>query len=480
MFKKTLFCFSSLIIYSAQAQNVSERLEQRLDNQRFQQIEQPQIQVFPQPVAASNSRAETQFTSAQFQQRPDLIIRAMPPALVKANSSLVKFLLPFYQQIPQQLQDPMWLTWAEAIIQKSEKNYRTSIKLYRELIAKHPDIIPIRLQLAIALFENKASIAAEDQFYKLRSEKLPTDMLQMINHYLAAIKQSPPWEFNLGLTYLYDPNINNAPKTGKWGPWSAPKPESARGWGMNFDITKKWTWKNQFFNQMLVTGSSKYYWDNKKYNEYQGRFSLGFGWENAEQTLSLSPFIGQLWYAGGNEQSQAVKRFSHEVGLQTQWRYWLSSQWQLNTSYEYAKQYYRSRKHLNGHQHLINATLVYLQHAQRYWFIGTNFQSLHTRYTDDSFTRKGISFGVGQEWKNGLSTRVSLHYAHKNYKGSIPIFLITQKNQEYGITANLWHRSIHFMGITPKFTWQYNKVKSNYMFNNYDKHRVFFELGKTF
>ncbi|MDO4430477.1 MAG: surface lipoprotein assembly modifier [Lonepinella koalarum] len=481
MFKKATFCFASFTILTSQAQNLPERLEQRIDNQRFQQLEQPKIQRSPQIVETNTLNTDIQFTAEQFRQRPDLIIRAMPPALIQQNSSLIKFLLPFYQQIPENLQDPMWLKWAEAIIQKSDKNYRTSIKLYRELIADNPNITSIRLQLAIALFENKEWVAAEDQFYKLRSEKLPTEILQIIHNYLIAIKRSNPWEFNLGLTYLHDPNINNAPSSStKWGNWSAPEKESGRGLGMNIDISKKWSWHNQFFHQIRLNGHGKYYWDNKKYNEYSGRLITDFGWENAEQAFTLSPFIHQVWYAGGNIKSQSVKRFFHEVGIQVQWKHWLSTQWQLTPSYEYSKQYYRTRKHLDGHQHLLSTTLVYLENAQRYWFISPNFLSSHTQYLDDSFTRIGFSVGTGQEWENGLSTRLSVHYAYKRYKGPMPIFQITQKNHEYGITTSLWHRSIHFMGITPKLTWQYSKVKSQYIFNNYDKHRVFFELGKTF
>lgn len=46
----------------------------------------------------------------------------------------------------------------------------------------------------------------------------------------------------------------------------------------------------------------------------------------------------------------------------------------------------------------------------------------------------------------------------------IRIFRITQRNKEYGVQVSLWHRALHFKGITPRLTWQYNKVKSNHAF----------------
>jgi len=55
-----------------------------------------------------------------------------------------------------------------------------------------------------------------------------------------------------------------------------------------------------------------------------------------------------------------------------------------------------------------------------------------------------------------------------------------QKNDEYSSALTLWHRDLHFFGMTPKVTWQYQKVSSNHPFYSYDKNRVYFEMSKTF
>ena len=231
---------------------------------------------------------------------------------------------------------------------------------------------------------------------------------------------------------------------------------------------------------MRTDSNGKYYWNNKKYNEYTARGSLGLGFQNANQTITLLPFMEQTWYAGGSSKSETVKRFSQASGATLESQYWFSPQWQLNTTYEYAEQRYRSRKHLNGNYHFIGGNLVYLHNAKQYWFVGANFNRTSTRDKDDSYIRRGIQAGWGQEWGWGLSTRLSVNFARKNYYAPMPIFNITQRNREYGVNASIWHRAVHYWGITPRLTWSYSKVKSNHAFYTYDKHRVFIEFSKQF
>ena len=88
-------------------------------------------------------------------------------------------------------------------------------------------------------------------------------------------------------------------------------------------------------------------------------------------------------------------------------------------------------------------------------------------------------FRLGQEWGWGISTRISLAYARRTYKGA-DLFNIRQKNNEYQSAVTLWHRDLYFWGITPKITWSYQRVSSNHPFYSYDKNRIFLEMGKTF
>lgn len=470
--------------YAELTKQQRERAVERLDDRRLQseyemkEPERPKVSTSQSAAAAKENSIS--MSKEELAKHPDLVIRALIPAVMQRNADNVALLFPIYQQIPPAFHDPLLTKWAEAILAKKAENYSQSIRLYRELVAAKPEILEARLQLAITLFENSELDAAEGQFKKLRSEPYPV-IQQISDDYLNAIQKRDHWSFNGGLTYLNDPNINNAPKAGTtYGNWTPPKSESAQGVGFNFNIGKKWSWGNGFFNELRLDTNGKYYWNNKKYNEMSLRGSLGLGYQNAKSVFVVLPFMEQTLYAGGSSTNETLKRFSKNRGATAEFNYWLSPKWQLNANYEYGEQRYVARKHLNGNYHFVSTSLVYLASAKQYWFGGVNYNRTSTRDADDSFLRRGVSLGWGQEWGKGLSTRISLSAAQKNYKGPMPIFNITQRNKEYGITSSIWHRAIHYWGITPRLTYSFTKTKSNHSFYTYDKHRVFIDLSKQF
>lgn len=482
--KKTLSTFLLLASPLLLADDTEVKIQEQIDNHRMQgnqQLEKPEHQAAPVPVKSADHHRDISITTDELVQQPQLLHSAMITALVTNHAENASFLLPIYKKLPLNEQHDQIILWAEAMSAKAKQNHPEAIRLYRTLIATHPQSQPIRFQLAVALFENRETEAAEDQFRKLQADKLPPQIANVISQYLNAISTQDKWHFSGGLTYLNDPNINNAPASGTtYEGWTAPKKESAQGIGFNFDADKKWSWGNGFFHEFRFNGSGKYYWNNKKYNEYSTRGSLGLGYQNAKHKITLLPFLEQMWYSGGSSKSESAKRYSKTGGINTRWQYWLTPQWQTSLSYEYGEQRYTRRQHLNGNYHFIAPSVYYYPNSQQYWFAGANFNRTSTRDSDDSFIRRGVTLGWGQEWQNGLSTQLSVSYARKQYRGKMPIFDIVQRNNEYGVQASLWHRAVHFWGITPRLTWHYSKAKSNHPFYSYDKNRVYVEFSHTF
>lgn len=477
----TLITTLSLTAIANEQQTIDSRLnDNRVQTETVSKPIQPNIQQPTQSVSPEPS-GRISMTSEQLQQYPDLVLRALQPALLQGNTETLKVIFPIYQKLSSDYHHPILTQWAEAILARAENNHRKAVRLYRDILAEQPDNQPVRLQLATTLFANNELEAAEDQFKKLRSEPLPQAIQDLIGEYLSAIAKRDRWTFSGGLTYLNDPNINNAPKAGTtYGNWSAPQRESAEGIGFNLQLGKKWSWGNGFYNELRLNGSGKYYWDNRKYNELSGRGSVGIGFQNATTDITLLPFMEQSLYAGGSKQSETLKRFSKSSGTTLELQHWLNDKWQLNTNYEYAEQRYTDRKHLNGNSHYVALGGLYLANAKRYFFANINYHRTSTRDSDDSYFRRGITLGWQQEWQWGLSSRLSASLAQKRYKGAMPIFQITQRNKEYGLQASVWHRAVHFWGITPRLTYSFSRTRSNHAFYSYDKHRVFLDFSKSF
>ena len=120
-----------------------------------------------------------------------------------------------------------------------------------------------------------------------------------------------------------------------------------------------------------------------------------------------------------------------------------------------------------------------MPNSNQYWFVGVDYSRDNARDKSDAYSRKGGRIGWGQEWSFGISTRVSLNYAERDYKAA-DFVQIKQQNKEYGAQISLWHRNFHLWGVTPRVTWAYNKVDSNNPFYSYDKNRIYLEVSKRF
>ena len=432
-------------------------------------------------VEESTSKENTlSITKEELVKRPDLIIRGLIPALLQNNVDAVALLFPLYRQQQPAQQDPFLLAWGEAMMATHQGDYASAVQQYRELFAKRPDILQLRYQLAHALFLNNDNEAAKDQFQKLRAEVNDTSSQHMIDQYLTAINQRDQWKINGGISFLNESNINNAPKAGtRIGAWKAWEREQAHGLSYYVGAEKKWSLPHQFFAKLVLDGQGKYYWDNKKYNEFNARIGAGLGYHTANTELSFLSFTERRWYSGGSSGSDAMKQYSKNSGVRVDVIHWLNKSWQISTALEYGEQRYASRKHLNGNNYLWSNTLLFLPYSGQYWYIGADYNRENTRDLDNAYQRKNVRLGWVQEWPLGISSRLSVAYARRAYKGE-DLLGIRQKNNEYQTNVTLWHRNVYFWGITPKITWSYQKNDSNHPFYRYDKNRIYLEMSKTF
>ena len=467
-----LFLASNSIAVEKSPQPYDGRLDEQLH------LAKPNLPQKPTALLSTNNQSKLSITKEELAKHPDLIIRGLIPAVLQNNGEAVQLLLPLYQPLPKK--DPFLLEWAEAIDLREKGYFSDSVKAYRHLFSQKTDLLPLRYQLAQALFLNNDNEAAKDQFQKLRAEQVSPDSVKIIEQYLSALNQRDQWKIQGGFSFLNESNINNAPKAGtKIGNWTAWEKESARGFSYFGNAEKKWSLPHNYFTKLSLEGSGKYYWDNKKYNEFNARAGVGLGYQTARFELSLMPFTEKRWYAGGSSGGNAMKQYSKNSGARLDLSNWLNEKWQISTALEYGEQRYTTRKHLNGNNYLWSNTLSYFPKSGQFWFVGADYNRENTRDEDNAYQRKNLRLGWGQEWGWGISTRISLAYARRTYKGA-DLFNIRQKNNEYQSAVTLWHRDLYFWGITPKITWSYQRVSSNHPFYSYDKNRIFLEMGKTF
>ena len=160
-------------------------------------------------------------------QRPELLQQALSYAVLANDKDGVELLLPLYLQ-RKEPRDELLVTLAQAVLARSEGDYRRAVVLYRTALETDSDLPTVRLALAQSLFENHADKAARQELERFRqTPDLAPEYAQIGEQYAQALDKRDRWTFGGTVSYLRDGNVNNAPRQREYrtrrGVWRLPK-----------------------------------------------------------------------------------------------------------------------------------------------------------------------------------------------------------------------------------------------------------------
>ena len=122
---------------------------------------------------------------------------------------------------------------------------------------------------------------------------------------------------------------------------------------------------------------------------------------------------------------------------------------------------------------------MFSPNQKQYWFAGLDLSHKSARSASDAYDRFSTRLGWGQEWGKGISTRLIGSFGKRYAKGE-DFFNIKRRDNEYNANLALWHRNIHFFGITPRIVFSYSKIDSNNKFYSYDTSKVYLDFSRSF
>lgn len=404
--------------------------------------------------------------------------------LKMGNAEALQELLPIYQTF--ETKDESLIQWGNALIHRSQGNYDSAIATLRRLNALFPQVRILRFHLASSLLENRQFEAARSELEKIASEEMSDEDRQLIARMIELAKSNEDWSFNANLSYVDDENINNTPpegtKIGNNWTYSTPR-ESGKGANYGLGADKRWIFDSGWFTGVGLNGYGTYYVDNKKFNTASVRGSVEAGYQDSTTEVALRPFYLTNWYGGGSNaknDSFAHYRDSYGVQLSTVQNLDRQTQYYGNLSYTENKYKDKNRTGDNSKDYNVSQTLAYSISPQSYVFGGLDHLRRSSSSAPDSFYRYGARLGWGQVWPKGFSTRASVGYGYRHYDEPMYIIPIQRKSHEASANLSIWNRGFSILGLTPRLNLSYNKLKSNYAFEEYDKKDISVELTKTF
>ncbi len=431
---------------------------------------------------------------AMLLQNPELLSRAMQSAVAEQNIAGIKVLLPIYEKWPQH--DAQLAKFGRAMAAQAEGRAKEAVGIYRGMIAEHPDAAAIRFRLAQALFDDRQNEAAADQFERLGSENLPQQVRETVEKYQEALRERDTVQVYAGVSVSRESNINQAPENRRlgaylsdaqcadvqqknpnddcWRGWTFEAPIDAAGVTYQAGIEKKWSLPAGWYAKAGADVYGKYYPSYGRYNDTTARVSAGAGYADQRNDAGVMPFHERRIY--GND------AYSYTNGVRLHWNRWWSSRLQGLNALELGRLKNIQRPLSDNDSRLLSSSLVFYRNARQSWLLGGDvYQERNDEDRSDNFNRYGVRAAWVQEWPKGISTRLSAGYAQRRYQ--TPSFFsegVKRRDKEWNTSLSLWHRALHFGGVTPRFTISRQRTQSNDVFQSHGKTRSFIELNKAF
>ena len=395
-----------------------------------------------------------------------------------------------YGLLPANTRDDSLIEWAHAM-RLTQTNLRQSIHEYRILLGKFTDNDFIRFQLAALLYQNQEFDAAKGQFQKLRASPQMTEKdMGVFDKYLTAIENKDKWHFSLGTSLLRDKNLTEMAAEGtvmtlpNGATFTQITPKES-GTGFNFGVNteKRWSLQNGQYIGLAGSGNLKYYWNNHKFNELTGYIGTSYGYANSNIEMKATPYYMKRWYAGGgSNDSDKLKSYTHSLGISTSLAAWLTPTLKHSTYANYSHETYANDnmdKRYGGNIKSVGTSLLYLRGTKQYFGSSLDLMRRDVGTETNSYKRYGGRVFWGQEWPKGFATQVSLSLAKRKYQAPW-LGIVRRSDKEWNANVSLWHKAVHFYGVTPRLTFNYQKTKSNIPIYSYDKNITYIELDKSF
>lgn len=469
LFLTVCFPISAFAFPQITAQQVRDIRQTQIKTELEPQINVAKLEKREQnlPPLGSEQAEPIQITLEQLKQNPVLTHELLTRAIYARNPEMIKKLLEIYRTFPNRA--PIMERFAEGKLAAITEDYTAAIEHYREILAKNPNLNPVRIELAIALFNQKQDGAAKDQFEKAQTAgDLPPQVKRLIDAYLEALKERDSWNVDFSFNYVRDTNVNNVGSErqvvlengGVLTRSESMLPQTAHGLAYSLDISRDFNlWRSHYF----TVGNEfwgKSYWDNHEFDDISNRTFVGYAYKTAKQNFRIKPFYEKRWYGG--------ESYRWSNGARVEFSRWLSPNWQLSTAGEFSKQRYLDSTSQNGNNKLISATLLWARTPKQFFYLGSDFMAERTKVRQYGSDSKSLRLGWGQEWNWGISSRFGLSIMKREYKdiaklGNINLFSFGKRREDkiYGVSLSLWKRDWHIWGITPKLQLSWRKQDSN-------------------
>lgn len=471
MLKKTavLLMFSAWVCGAYAADDDDDSVQRRL---RFENREAVRGQ---EDQALSQGQPESAAARADGQEQWPLRLLA---AVNRADAAQAERLLAEYRSLPDH--DADFADFVEASIFRLRGNYPQSLRRYRALLEKQPEFVRARLDYARALFDDRQTKEAHDQFGRLQQEELPPAVQQNIDAYLNAAQVREGWHGSLALGAVYNSNVRET--TGSlycfdpFGLTCAQTPDPEKAYGLTYEASAE-KYRALYGHHGLFARAALYgtrYRHHPDSSDDTLGISAGYRYASAKQSWSLAP--AAEW---NRADSHLLYR---SIGVHGEWQYNLSPKTALSTEADHKiMRYGENYSHNNGSLSSLYASLLYAPADAWLLYGGASVQKRKTQNRPNSYHTHAFYAGGQYRFGNTASLRLQFSLRYRRYEAFNPWIQVRRYDREQSYSATLKIPRWQIAGFTPVLTAKHTRVRSNAdWLAGYRKNEISFKLERFF
>ena len=371
------------------------------------------------------------------------------------------------------------------VLRKAQGRYDEAIDIFRGMLASHPELTRVRLELAHTLFQAKQDESARHHFeLVLGASAADPNLEKTVRGFISSMDARRRWQFSTYMTVAPSTNLNQGSEKRSVNLNGLPfilSDNSVKHGGVGIVTGLQGGYFHPLTDSVDLVTSVGLHVKRYKYSEFNdtiGTASLGPRWRTERG------FVG-LYGVVESRQIEDADYFK-SWGFLLSTGYSLSAQNIVFADLACSKRSFDENwrgsnlEYWNGHACSVNGRFEHHLDSQTYVRVlsGVGRENTARDHLDNRYYTGGL--GIYRELPTGISLYLQALYTKRLFLGAYPGIGERRDDDRYDLSVNLIKRDFQIFGLAPMLQYTYTINQSNVEFQAFNAHGVSLTMTKKF
>lgn len=355
---------------------------------------------------------------------------------------------------------------------------REAARRFEAILARHPELPHVRLELAAAYFMAARDDKARYHLEAALAERLPVSIETEIRRFLDRIDNRRRWSSSLALALVPESNPTHRTerRTVHIGgvPWDLDadgRAKSGTGVLMSGGISFSPAVGGGLSGALAATASAKLY-RRREWNDVSVAGDVGLAWPADRYAISGGLRAGRRWFGQDG--------FSRSIGPWMRGSIRLSERTRAGIASDVTRVVHDEHADRNGWRWSARPSVVHALSSRSLMEVELDIEAVSSRAQRLGSRMAGLSMTISHAFAGGISISPAIGVWRRRYRSRDPIFGETRTDTTIRTSVTVLHRSLQFEGFAPYAGYSFELARSNIAIHSYRNHAVLVGVSRTF